>query len=131
MPKKNISKKKQTVSFQEIILNLQKFWSKHGCIILQPYDMEVGAGTFHPATTLRSFGSKPWNAAYVQPSRRPTDGRYGENPNRLQHYYQFQVIIKPSPKNIKKLYLKSLSAIGIDQKIMILDLLKMIGKVQL
>ena len=116
MPKKNISKKKQTVSFQEMILNLQKFWGKNGCIILQPYDMEVGAGTFHPATTLRSLGSKPWSAAYVQPSRRPTDGRYGENPNRLQHYYQFQVIIKPSPKNIKQLYLRSLSSIGIDAK---------------
>ena len=97
-------------------MNLQKYWGKHGCIILQPYDLEVGAGTFHPATTLRSLGSKPWRAAYVQPSRRPTDGRYGENPNRLQHYYQFQVIIKPSPKNIKQTYLKSLSAIGIDVK---------------
>ena len=116
MPKKNISKKKQTVSFQEMILNLQKFWGKNGCIILQPYDMEVGAGTFHPATTLRSLGSKPWSAAYVQPSRRPTDGRYGENPNRLQHYYQYQVIIKPSPKDIKQTYLRSLAAIGIDTK---------------
>ena len=87
-----------------------------GCVILQPYDLEVGAGTFHPATTLRSLGSKPWKAAYVQPSRRPTDGRYGENPNRLQHYYQYQVIIKPSPKNIKNIYLKSLSAIGINVK---------------
>ena len=95
---------------------MQKFWSKHGCIILQPYDMEVGAGTFHPATTLRSLGPKPWKAAYVQPSRRPTDGRYGDNPNRLQHYYQFQVIIKPSPSNIKKLYLNSLSVIGINHK---------------
>ena len=94
-------------------MNLQKFWGKNGCIILQPYDLEVGAGTFHPATTLRSLGPKPWKAAYVQPSRRPTDGRYGKNPNRLQHYYQFQVIIKPSPKNIKQVYLKSLSAIGI------------------
>ena len=93
-----INKKKQKFqTFQDTILNLQKFWSKHGCIILQPYDMEVGAGTFHPATTLRSLGPKPWKAAYVQPSRRPTDGRYGDNPNRLQHYYQFQVIIKPSP----------------------------------
>jgi len=97
-------------------MNLQSYWGKNGCIILQPYDMEVGAGTFHPATTLRSLGSKPWKAAYVQPSRRPTDGRYGENPNRLQHYYQYQVIIKPSPKNIKQLYLKSLSTIGIDVK---------------
>ena len=103
-------------TFQDTILNLQKFWSKNGCIILQPYDMEVGAGTFHPATTLRSIGPKPWKAAYVQPSRRPTDGRYGDNPNRLQHYYQFQVIIKPSPLNIKKLYLNSLSVIGINYK---------------
>merc|ERR1712127_211061 len=104
------------MGFQETILNLQKFWSKKGCVILQPYDMEVGAGTFHPATTLRSLGPKPWKAAYVQPSRRPTDGRYGENPNRLQHYYQFQVIIKPSPKDIKQTYLKSLASIGIDIK---------------
>ena len=103
-------------TFQDTIINLQKYWSKHGCIILQPYDMEVGAGTFHPATTLRSLGPKPWKAAYVQPSRRPTDGRYGDNPNRLQHYYQFQVIIKPSPSNIKKLYLNSLSVIGINHK---------------
>ena len=101
-------------SFQETIINLQKFWNKHGCVILQPYDLEVGAGTFHPATTLRSLGSKPWKAAYVQPSRRPTDGRYGDNPNRLQHYYQFQVIIKPSLDDIKKLYLNSLSVVGID-----------------
>ena len=103
-------------SFQDSILNLQKYWGKQGCIILQPYDIEVGAGTFHPATTLRSIGSKPWKAAYVQPSRRPTDGRYGENPNRLQHYYQFQVLIKPSPDNIKKLYLNSLAVIGINHK---------------
>ncbi len=95
-------------------MSLQKYWSKYGCILLQPYDLEVGAGTFHPATTLRSLGPNPWKAAYVQPSRRPTDGRYGENPNRLQHYYQYQVIIKPSPKNIKNVYLKSLSAIGIN-----------------
>ena len=115
MPKK--TKKKNTVlSFQNLIFNLQKFWDKQGCIILQPYDLEVGAGTFHPATTLRSLGPKPWKAAYVQPSRRPTDGRYGKNPTRLQHYYQFQVIIKPSPKDIKQLYLKSLMAIGIDSK---------------
>ena len=114
--KKKISKKINFLSFQDIIMNLQKFWGKNGCVILQPYDMEVGAGTFHPATTLRSLGSKPWKAAYVQPSRRPTDGRYGENPNRLQHYYQYQVIIKPSPKNIKQLYLKSLATIGIDVK---------------
>ena len=109
-------KKLNFLSFQDIIMNLQKFWGKYGCIILQPYDLEVGAGTFHPATTLRSLGPKPWKAAYVQPSRRPTDGRYGENPNRLQHYYQYQVIIKPSPDNIKQTYLKSLSAIGIDVK---------------
>ena len=111
-----IKKKPKFQTFQDTIINLQKYWSKHGCIILQPYDMEVGAGTFHPATTLRSLGPKPWKAAYVQPSRRPTDGRYGDNPNRLQHYYQFQVIIKPSPSNIKKLYLNSLSVIGINHK---------------
>ena len=115
--KKIISKKtKKFISFQDTILNLQKYWAKRGCIILQPYDLEVGAGTFHPATTLRSLGSKPWSTAYVQPSRRPTDGRYGDNPNRLQHYYQFQVLIKPSPKDIKKLFLNSLSTIGIDHK---------------
>jgi glycyl-tRNA synthetase alpha chain len=101
-------------SFQEIILRLQSYWAHHGCAIMQPYDMEVGAGTFHPATTLRSLGSRPWAAAYVQPSRRPTDGRYGENPNRLQHYYQYQVLIKPSPPNLQELYLGSLEAIGID-----------------
>ena len=116
MASKKIKKKQKFQTFQDTILNLQKFWSKHGCVILQPYDMEVGAGTFHPATTLRSLGPKPWKAAYVQPSRRPTDGRYGKNPNRLQHYYQFQVIIKPSPLNIKKLYLNSLSVIGINHK---------------
>ncbi len=115
MPKKTKEKNK-VLSFQNLIFNLQKFWDKQGCIILQPYDLEVGAGTFHPATTLRSLGPKPWKAAYVQPSRRPTDGRYGKNPNRLQHYYQYQVIIKPSPKDIKQLYLKSLVAIGIDPK---------------
>ena len=114
MPKK--IKKNKNLSFQNLIFNLQKFWDKQGCIILQPYDLEVGAGTFHPATTLRSLGTRPWRAAYVKPSRRPTDGRYGKNPNRLQHYYQFQVIIKPSPKDIKQLYLKSLAAIGIDSK---------------
>ena len=103
-------------SFQNTILNLQKYWGNYGCIILQPYDMEVGAGTFHPATTLRSLGTRSWRAAYVQPSRRPSDGRYGDNPNRLQHYYQFQVLIKPSPKDIKKLYLKSLVVIGINYK---------------
>ncbi len=101
-------------SFQGLILTLQRYWADHGCVILQPYDMEVGAGTFHPATTLRALGPKRWNAAYVQPSRRPKDGRYGENPNRLQHYYQFQVILKPSPPDIQELYLKSLAAIGID-----------------
>tara|TARA_B100001175_G_scaffold309252_1_gene310694 strand:+ start:231 stop:1115 length:885 start_codon:yes stop_codon:yes gene_type:complete len=115
MPKK-IKNKKNLLSFQDVVFNLQKYWSKYGCVILQPYDLEVGAGTFHPATTLRSLGPRPWKAAYVQPSRRPTDGRYGKNPNRLQHYYQFQVIIKPSPKNIKQIYLKSLSTIGIISK---------------
>jgi glycyl-tRNA synthetase alpha chain len=101
-------------SFQDLILTLQHFWAEQGCVILQPYDMEVGAGTFHPATTLRALGPKPWRAAYVQPSRRPKDGRYGENPNRLQHYYQFQVILKPSPPNIQELYLESLVRLGID-----------------
>ncbi len=104
-------------SFQGLILALQQYWANWGCVILQPYDMEVGAGTFHPATTLRALGPKSWNAAYVQPSRRPKDGRYGENPNRLQHYYQFQVILKPSPPDIQDLYLNSLKAIGIDPKI--------------
>ena len=106
--------KKEPLTFQDTILTLQKYWSKQGCVLLQPYDLEVGAGTFHPATTLRSLGEKPWKTAYVQPSRRPTDGRYGDNPNRLQHYYQFQVLIKPSPSNIKKLYLNSLASIGVD-----------------
>jgi glycyl-tRNA synthetase alpha chain len=101
-------------TFQGLILTLQNYWAAKGCVILQPYDMEVGAGTFHWATTLRALGSKPWNAAYVQPSRRPTDGRYGENPNRLQHYYQFQVILKPSPPDLQDLYLGSLKAIGLD-----------------
>ncbi len=101
-------------SFQGLIMTLQSYWAEHGCVILQPYDMEVGAGTFHPATTLRSLGPRPWRAAYVQPSRRPSDGRYGENPNRLQHYYQFQVILKPSPDDIQQLYLNSLSTLGID-----------------
>ena len=117
MASKAKKSKKSIQTFQETIFNLQKFWSKQGCIILQPYDLEVGAGTFHRATTLRSLGPKPWKAAYVQPSRRPTDGRYGDNPNRLQHYYQFQVIIKPSLDNIKKLYLNSLSVIGIDHSV--------------
>ncbi len=101
-------------SFQGLILTLHDYWARYGCAILQPYDMEVGAGTFHPATTLRALGPKPWNAAYVQPSRRPTDGRYGENPMRLQHYYQYQVLLKPSPPNLQELYLGSLAAIGID-----------------
>ncbi len=104
-------------SFQDVILRLQSYWMANGCALLQPYDMEVGAGTFHPATTLRSLGSRPWAAAYVQPSRRPTDGRYGENPNRLQHYYQFQVLIKPSPPNFQEIYLGSLEAIGIDPRL--------------
>ena len=116
MPKKLKNKKKSLLTFQDLIFNLQKFWGKYGCVILQPYDIEVGAGTFHPATTLRSLGPKPWKAAYVQPSRRPTDGRYGKNPNRLQYYYQYQVIIKPSPENIKQVYLRSLAAIGIQSK---------------
>jgi glycyl-tRNA synthetase alpha chain len=101
-------------SFQGLILALQTFWAEQGCVILQPYDMEVGAGTFHPATTLRALGPRPWKAAYVQPSRRPKDGRYGENPNRLQHYYQLQVILKPSPDDLQDLYLQSLARIGID-----------------
>jgi glycyl-tRNA synthetase alpha chain len=101
-------------SFQDIILRLQNYWAAQGCVILQPYDLEMGAGTFHPATTLRALGKAPWRAAFVQPCRRPTDGRYGENPNRLQHYYQFQVILKPSPADSQELYLKSLEAIGID-----------------
>ena len=103
--------------FQDVVVRLQSFWAEHGCVLLQPYDMEVGAGTFHPATTLRSLGTKPWSAAYVQGSRRPVDGRYGDNPNRLQHYYQFQVIIKPSPTNIRELYLGSLEAVGIDLEV--------------
>ncbi|GGD17908.1 glycine--tRNA ligase subunit alpha [Pyruvatibacter mobilis] len=111
------SRPKADTSFQGLILTLQRFWADQGCVLLQPYDMEMGAGTFHPATTLRALGPKPWNAAYVQPSRRPTDGRYGENPNRFQHYYQFQVILKPSPDNIQELYLQSLYALGIDPKL--------------
>lgn len=101
-------------TFQGMILTLQRYWAEQGCVIMQPYDMEMGAGTFHPATFLRAIGPEPWNAAYVQPCRRPTDGRYGENPNRAQHYYQFQVIMKPSPENIQELYLGSLRALGID-----------------
>ena len=101
-------------AFQNLILRLHEFWSRQGCVILQPYDMEVGAGTFHPATTLRALGPEPWRAAYVQPSRRPADGRYGDNPNRLQHYYQYQVILKPSPADSQELYLQSLKVLGID-----------------
>ena len=107
----------KTLTFQEIILNLQQFWAERGCVVLQPLDMEVGAGTFHPATFLRAVGPESWNAAYVQPCRRPTDGRYGENPNRLQHYYQFQVALKPSPPDIQSLYLESLTALGIDSSV--------------
>ncbi|MBF0142041.1 MAG: glycine--tRNA ligase subunit alpha [Magnetococcales bacterium] len=102
------------MTFQELILALQRYWAEQGCVVLQPYDVEMGAGTFHPATFLRVLGPEPWRAAYVQPSRRPTDGRYGDNPNRLQHYYQFQVILKPSPLEIQEVYLQSLRAIGID-----------------
>ena len=105
---------KKPATFQDLILELQGYWSARGCVLLQPYDMEMGAGTFHPATFLRAVGPEPWSAAYVQPSRRPTDGRYGENPNRLQHYYQFQVVIKPSPLDIQELYLGSLKALGLD-----------------
>ena len=112
----NNNNSKTDNSFQNIILSLQTFWAEHGCVLLQPYDLEVGAGTFHPATTLRSLGPETWKAAYVQPSRRPADGRYGENPNRLQHYYQFQVVIKPSPQNIQSLYLSSLDSLGIHSK---------------
>jgi len=104
-------------TFQDMILRLQQYWAEQGCVLLQPYDMEVGAGTFHPATFLRAIGPEPWSAAYVQPSRRPTDGRYGENPNRLQHYYQFQVVLKPSPANIQELYLGSLKMLGLDTSI--------------
>ena len=100
--------------FQEIILSLQKFWARRGCLLVQPYYMEVGAGTFHPATVIRALGPEPWNVAYVQPSRRPTDGRYGENPNRLQHYYQFQVLLKPSPIDVQEQYLQSLKVLGVD-----------------
>ncbi len=105
------------LTFQQLILRLNDFWDKQGCALLQPYDMEVGAGTFHTATFLRAIGPEPWRAAYVQPSRRPKDGRYGENPNRLQHYYQYQVALKPSPANIQDLYLESLYAIGVDPKV--------------
>ena len=104
-------------TFQSLILSLQSFWAERGCVVLQPYDMEVGAGTFHPATTLRALGPEPWRCAYVQPSRRPTDGRYGENPNRLQHYYQFQVLLKPSPEDSQELYLQSLYHLGINPSV--------------
>ena len=107
----------KTLTFQELILRLQQYWAEQGCVVLQPLDMEVGAGTFHPGTFLRAVGPENWNAAYVQPSRRPTDGRYGENPNRLQHYYQFQVVMKPSPAQFQQLYLDSLSALGLDSSI--------------
>jgi glycyl-tRNA synthetase alpha chain len=112
-----VSGPRPALSFQSLILRLQNFWSEQGCVILQPYDAQMGAGTFHPATTLRALGPEPWRAAYVQPCRRPTDGRYGENPNRLQHYYQFQVILKPSPADSQELYLASLDAIGVDLKL--------------
>ena len=102
------------MNFQDVILSLQKFWAKKGCVLAQPYDLEVGAGTFHPTTLLRALGPEPWNVAYVQPSRRPTDGRYGDNPNRLQHYYQYQVILKPSPLNVQDLFLQSLKILGVD-----------------
>ena len=102
------------MNFQDVILTLQKYWARRGCVLAQPYDMEVGAGTFHPATLLKALGPEPWNVAYVQPSRRPTDGRYGENPNRLQHYYQYQVILKPSPIDVQRQYLMSLKALGIN-----------------
>jgi glycyl-tRNA synthetase alpha chain len=109
-----VSTTSQATTFQGLILALQDYWSRQGCVLLQPYDMEVGAGTFHPATFLRAIGPEPWRTAYVQPSRRPTDGRYGENPNRLQHYYQYQVLLKPSPEDIQELYLESLQELGLD-----------------
>jgi glycyl-tRNA synthetase alpha chain len=112
-----VNKNSDSNTFQGLIFALQQFWAEQGCVIMQPLDMEVGAGTFHPATFLRAIGPESWNTAYVQPCRRPTDGRYGENPNRLQHYYQFQVILKPSPKNIQELYLDSLRSLGIDMSI--------------
>ncbi|MGB3620086.1 glycine--tRNA ligase subunit alpha [Ketobacter sp. MCCC 1A13808] len=114
MSEQHASGPQSGLTFQELILTLQNFWASQGCIVVQPYDMEMGAGTFHTATFLRAIGPETWNAAYVQPSRRPTDGRYGENPNRLQHYYQFQVVLKPSPANIQELYLESLRLLGID-----------------
>ena len=114
MPDSSPQYQEKPQSFQDLILTLQRYWSEQGCLVLQPFDENVGAGTLHPATVLRSLGPKPWNAAYVQPSRRPADGRYGDNPNRLQHYYQYQVLIKPSPPDLQELYLGSLEAIGID-----------------
>lgn len=114
MDHKHIAPGSPATSFQALIFHLQTFWSAKGCVVVQPYDMEMGAGTFHPATFLRAVGPEPWRAAYVQPSRRPTDGRYGENPNRLQHYFQFQVLLKPSPPDLQELYLESLNALGID-----------------
>lgn len=115
MTQNEVTPMKKPFTLQEIILTLQNFWSEKGCVIMQPLDLEVGAGTFHPATFLRAIGPEPWSSAYVQPCRRPTDGRYGENPNRTQYYYQFQVVIKPSPDDLQQLYLDSLSALGIDQ----------------
>lgn len=109
-----VTKSESFITFQELIFALERFWAEWGCVVMQPYDMEMGAGTFHPATFLRSIGPEPWRSAYVQPSRRPTDGRYGENPNRLQHYYQYQVVLKPSPLDIQELYLDSLRALGVD-----------------
>src|SRR5262245_50029906 len=104
-------------TFQQLVFRLQTFWGTRGCVVAQPYDMEMGAGTFHPATFLRAIGPEPWRAAYVQPSRRPTDGRYGQNPNRLQHYFQFQVILKPSPADLQDLYLESLLELGVDPRV--------------
>jgi glycyl-tRNA synthetase alpha chain len=112
-----MARRSMALSFQDLILTLHRYWADRGCVILQPYDMEMGAGTFHTATTLRALGPDPWNAAFVQPCRRPTDGRYGENPNRLGHYYQYQVILKPSPPDLQDLYLGSLEAIGLDMRL--------------
>ena len=112
-----MEKNKDLKTFQDLVFALQHFWAQQGCVIMQPLDLEVGAGTFHPATFLRAIGPESWNTAYVQPCRRPTDGRYGENPNRLQHYYQFQVILKPSPQNIQTVYLESLEYLGIDMSV--------------
>ena len=122
---------KSPLSFQDLILTLHQFWSSHGCAILQPYDLEVGAGTLSPHTTLRALGNKPWRTAYVQPCRRPSDGRYGENPNRLQHYYQYQVLLKPTPETSQQLLLESYRAIGINPEKHDIRLSKMIGKTQL